>query len=146
MLDKTPQANNDVAAAEAKAEGQKLEYGPCLGYMSDGQLIEKIEELNINLSPQEKKWRLPTLDELKDAVDNNKITITRGMEASSYFSLASDDDHSGGVWINNPYTGLDVYYVSENKELFNAEISADKKSYKSSYIMSSVLALVFPVR
>ena len=45
-----PQSTQDVPVAEAKAEGQKLEWGPDLGQMSWNDAQEKIAELNAKLA------------------------------------------------------------------------------------------------
>ncbi|MEI6191447.1 MAG: DUF1566 domain-containing protein [bacterium] len=59
----------DVPVAEAKAEGQKLEWGPDLGRMSWNEVQVKITDLNSKLAEGEKNWRLPTRDELCNMFD-----------------------------------------------------------------------------
>lgn len=53
----------DVPEAEAKAEGQKLEWGPFLGEMCLFSALDKIVKLNKDLT-KGKQWKMPTRDEL----------------------------------------------------------------------------------
>lgn len=65
-----PQVNSDVAAAEAKAEGQKLEWGPEIGIFDFREATDEIKKLNDSLSETENKWRLPTSEELLAEFEN----------------------------------------------------------------------------
>ena len=114
MLDKAPQGN-DVPAAEAKAEGQSLEWGPDLGKMSYLDALKKIEELNGSLADGEKPWRLPTKDELVD--EFNKIkSIPRGFREGYYWSNeTTEPEYSDTVVIVNMGSGhihLNVKHAS----------------------------------
>ncbi len=66
-IDTIPQApqddKKDVPAAQSKAEGQKLEWGPELDPMSWNDAQERITELNAGLAEGEKPWRLPTFND-----------------------------------------------------------------------------------
>ena len=93
MLDKAPQVN-DVAAAEAKAEGQKLEWGPELGKMSWNDAQVKIAELNAGLAEGEKPWRLPTKDELVAEFNKTRSTPA-GLQRESYWSGTTYPDGLG---------------------------------------------------
>ncbi len=84
-----PQANNDVAAAEAKAEGQKFEWGPDLGMMSWNDAQLKIAELNASLAEGEKSWRLPTESELKEVFKKGGPTVD-GFQKTFYWSNSDD--------------------------------------------------------
>ena len=79
-----PEVTQDVPAAEAKAEGQKLEWGPDLGQMSWNDTQAKINELNKGLVEGEKKWRLPTKDELVAEFDKTHSTPV-GFEGGPYW-------------------------------------------------------------
>jgi len=68
-MEKQPKPTTDVPVAEAKAEGQKLEWGPDLGEMSWNDTQERIKQLNTNLAEGEKLWRLPTHEELLKACE-----------------------------------------------------------------------------
>jgi len=84
-------AGNDVPAAEIKAEGAKLEWGQDLGQMSWNQAQEKSKELNSKLSKEEKKWRLPNLDELAAKLNETGSTPD-GFQPHSYWTSEEDDD------------------------------------------------------
>ncbi len=76
----------DVSEAEAKAEGQKLEWGPDLDEMNWNDAQEKIKELNSKLSEGEKPWRLPTKDELV-AEFKKTGSIPAGFQGYWYWSI-----------------------------------------------------------
>jgi len=66
-------------------EKPKLEWGPELGEMSWNDAQKKVEELNESLAEGEKKWRLPTKDEL--ATEFRKTnSIPTGFQSSHYWS------------------------------------------------------------
>lgn len=81
----------DVPVAEAKAEGQGLEWGPDLGRMSWYDVQTKIAELNASLAEGEKSWRLPTKYELVAEFDKAGKTPT-GFQSDYYLSDTTISD------------------------------------------------------
>jgi hypothetical protein len=65
---------NEVPAAEVKAEGQKLEWGPELGEMSWNDLQTKISELNVGIVDKRKQWRLPNYTDFRFQFENTGST------------------------------------------------------------------------
>ncbi len=77
---------NDVPAAEAKAEGQKLEWGPEVGEMTANEAYRKAEDAKVD------GWRLPTMLELKGAL---KDGVT-GFRKTNYWSRDYDPESRRG--------------------------------------------------
>jgi len=93
-MEKLPQNQTDIPVAEAKAEGQKLEWGTDLGRMSLSMARDEIYEINMGLKSGEKKWRLPTKDEL--VTEFNKIRSTPpGFQSGYYWSSTTDPNDPG---------------------------------------------------
>lgn len=90
-----PEVTTDVPAAEAKSEGQKLEWGPELGRMSWDDAQVKITELNASLTGGEKQWRLPTVNELVGEFKKTNSTP------------AGFEIYNGYYWSNNKDLGED---------------------------------------
>jgi len=53
-------------------EASKLEWGPSLGLMTWDNATKKLDELNTSIKNGEKPWRLPTVKEITDAIDNGE--------------------------------------------------------------------------
>lgn len=82
--------NEEVPVAEAKAEGQNLEWGQDFAPMTFIDVEEKLKELNDNLLEGERVWRLPTKDEL---------VSLRDAKAPNVFYWSGDHGDSGGTYI-----------------------------------------------
>jgi hypothetical protein len=90
----TPEVTSDVSAAEAKGEGQKLEWGPELDSMNWSETQTRISELNASLTEEEGLWRLPTADELQAESRKRNSTAQRGFMGGDYW--CSSDASSYG--------------------------------------------------
>jgi len=109
----------DVPAAEAKAEGQKLEWGPELGQMSWNEAQIKIDELNLNLIKGEKRWRLPIMDDILSGSKNN-ISLK-----SNFYWLSSEVDNDN-AWCASKGTGIwDSFSNNKNEGKFPVRFVRD---------------------
>ena len=72
-------------------EASKLEWGPELDLMSWVTAVIKIDELNKDLSKEEKPWRLPTSDELQAEVGKTD-SIPTGFQGDFYLSDTTKGD------------------------------------------------------
>ncbi len=115
-----PEATNDVAAAQSRAEGQKLEWGPEFDQTTWLDANRNIFELNQKVGEDENKWRLPTRDELLARLKEINLS-----EFKSYWSntgckwadsrndrnITGDIVHSNGKWVKGTDFMYDVCYV-----------------------------------
>lgn len=119
-----PKPTNDVPEAEAKTEGQKLEWGQEIKPMDFGSLKEEIRELNSKLGEDEQKWRLPTKEELLFEFGKTNSTPV-GFKSDIYWSdtMSSDSDfvyrvnmsdgQVGFASISYPLIGLNARLVRD---------------------------------
>ncbi len=104
MSEKNPNdVVQDVPAAEAKAEGQKLEWGQrALGFMSYFNAVDRCAEINSKLAEGEKPWRLPTQDELLTRLKETGFPKDRYYFSSTGVKEAyyATDRYSTGTSVN----------------------------------------------
>ena len=93
-----PQVTSDVPVAEAKAEGQKLEWGVEIGKVDWSSAREKISELNTGLSEGQKPWRLPTAEEILSAIDNG-VPFKTFEQGFNYYWTSEDTDDSSFAFV-----------------------------------------------
>ena len=107
----------DVPVAEAKAEGQKMEWGPELdGRMSLDDAEKKIYALNTKLAKGEMRWRLPTRYELVSEFKKTNSTPA-GFKPNYYWSSTTHPEFSnlsfyvnmGGGMVDFDYEKNDPY-------------------------------------
>ena len=103
-IDKVP--TNDIPQVENEnIKSSKLDWGPVLRYMSWNDAQVKITELNKDLAEGEKKWRLPTLDELLDEFKKTGKTPV-GFEENYYCWSGSDyKDGPQDAYLINMWNG-----------------------------------------
>lgn len=102
---------NDIPVAEAKAEGQKLEWSPMFLNKIWSDVHIEIAELNSILKEGEKKWRLPTPEELEKAMNDQLHGVENGFDRlTSYWSEAEADNNGKvvGTWAEIVYFGEDT--------------------------------------
>jgi len=70
------------------------EWGPDLGRMDWNKANTKIDKMNEKLKEGEKKWRLPTRDELQDELNktDSKVSFKRGQ--FDYYWASNTNPHS----------------------------------------------------
>jgi hypothetical protein len=94
-MEKVPETNTE------KNEIQKLEWGADFGYMTWYSGRVKADELNKSLPEGEKKWRLPTADELQAEFKKTGSTPA-GFQVEAYWSndQATDKGYNGAYFVN----------------------------------------------
>ena len=105
---------NEVELPKNYTENQEvmnLELGPDLGEMNWEDANTRLEELNKTLSPDEKKWRLPTKEEFagleielrKIWDDQNLPYEQKELLVGEYLNKIGIKEHRGNYWSSTPY-------------------------------------------
>ena len=123
MSEKNPNdIAQDIPEAEAKAEGQKLEWGPSLepkiGPIPELITVEDAEkllsEVNSSIDDNLNKWRLPTPDEITLGINAERLGVGIHLFLTSVDGSLNWDQ----LEFTNSFNGHRFPYNDEPKPLF----------------------------